>query len=237
MPTLSTHHLTPHLPITGNFDGLTTEFFRTLVNKLVRENWDEFIDKNIDPSLFFNHDLETGKTRIDYPRIIYHFIDGSFYLTGIGDGALAVDILAGLFEKPFGGDGVLFPGFKKMESCESEIETINNHLFNYRLVNWIPFHFKDYNAFKTLPLKDKVNQLNDKLHKHLVGDMAKYLELNFENLKAEITDISTTNPNAIIYEGHKYYAFDVAFNVNIKFPDFLTLGNNKALGFGRIMPC
>jgi hypothetical protein len=234
MPTLSTYHLTPHLPLNGKATELTTEFFREMVNQLVRDNWDKFMEAKADPSLFFNHDLETGKTRVGYPLVIYHFVNDIFYVTGINEGAKAVELLAALYTKPLGAPGLLFPGFIKTEYADCEIENLSDQQYDYRLANWIPYHYKDYGGYKNLPFAEKVMALNQRLQTHLVADMAKYLELDFGNLRTEITDFISPQPKPFFYEGHKYYAYNIEFTANINFPNFLTLGNNKALGFGRI---
>lgn len=234
MPTLSTYHLAPHLPLNGNAAVLSTEFFREMVNQLLRENWDMFREAKTDPSLFFNHNMETGKTRVGYPLVIYHFVKGVFYITGINEGTKAVELLAIRYSKPFGAAGLLFPGFEKTESADCEIITLPNQEFDYWLVNWIPYHYKDYKGYKNLPFAEKANELNIRLQKHLVADMAKYLKLDLDNVETQITDLVSTRPKPVSYEGHNYYAYDIEFTANINFPKFLTLGNNKALGFGRI---
>ena len=236
MPTISTYQLTPHLPVNSKTEHLNTLIFREMVNKLVRENWELFIRKNTDPSLFFNHDTETGKTRIGYPLVIYHFINDRFYIAGINKGVLAVELLAKQYKTPFGEEGLLFAGFKNLESTDCEISCVPGNGFKYRLVKWIPFHYKDYHSFEILPFNEKVNELNQRLQKHLEADMDKYLELNFENLNIGITNLSYTHPDPVFYEGHKYFAYDIEFTANIVFPRFLTLGNIKSLGFGCIEP-
>ena len=230
-----TYNLTPHLP-PGSNKKLSAEWFREAINKLVRKNWKKLEGEKADVSLFFNHDPETGQTRIGYPLIIYHFVDGEFYLAGVNEGATAVTILAGLYKKPFKVNGILFPGFKKLCEEEAEIKAEAEKLLCYRLEKWIPVHHKEYNGFSGLPLSEKIQQLNVKLRKHIEAEFGKYLNLNLGTLHVEITNILATHRKPELFKGYKYFAFDIEFRANITLPRYITLGNNKALGYGRVSP-
>ena len=236
MATITTYQLTPYLPIAElNFE-LNSELFHGMVNKWVRNKKENLEKMEVDISLFFNHDLKTGKTIIGYPLVIYHYIDGQFFLTGINQGAHAVNVLSSIFKKPFSEKGMLFPGFKKIKVTESTFDIQPGKLFKYQIIKWIPFHHKDYMDFKKSSFSEKVSQLNERLHKHLEADLGKYLELNFKNMKVEVTDILSFYSKPIVYEGKKYYAYDIEIAANVELPRFITLGNIKSLGFGRVEP-
>jgi len=233
---VTTWELTPGLMPEGIQTEPGVEMFNTMVNKWVRGKKEALAKKGVDISLFFNHDLETGKTIIGYPKVIYHYFGGRFYLTGVNEGAQAVQLLATAFNKPFEENGIVFAGFKPTESVKNEGTVYPGGVFNYRLENWIPFHYKDFGTFGQLPLTEKVTQFNQKLIKHIGQDLGRYLDLDTTGLVAEITAILLTHRQQIYYEGNPYYAFDIEFRSNIKLPRFITLGNIKSLGFGRVEP-
>ena len=106
----------------------------------------------------------------------------------------------------------------------------------YRLIAWIPFHHREFKAYKKLNLVEKVAGLNNKLKNHIAGEMGKYLGIQFEELEAEITDFPVEYDTPLIYKGFGYIAYDILFKANVELPPFLTLGNNKSMGYGRIVP-
>jgi len=233
---VTTKELTPGLMPEGIRAEPDVEMFNTMVNKWVRDQKKVLANENLSISLFFNHNLETGETIKDYPRVIYHYIGGRFYLTGVNEGAHAVRVLAAQYNKPFEENGIVFAGFKETETVKNEGVVYPGHVFGYRLEKWIPFHHKDYDPFKQLPLTEKANLFNQKLIKHIGQDLGRYLNLDTTGLVAEITALLRTHSKPIYYKGKTYYAFDIEFRSNIKLPRFLTLGNIKSLGFGRIEP-
>jgi hypothetical protein len=113
---VTTYELTPE----GIRKGPGVEMFNTMVNKWVRCKKEALAKKGVDISLFFNHDLETGKTIIGYTKVIYHYFDRRFYLTGVNEGAQAVQLLATAYNKPFEENGIVFAGFKPAESIKNE---------------------------------------------------------------------------------------------------------------------
>lgn len=236
MMEVTSFELTPCLMPGGIQTEPGVEMFNTMVNKWVRGKKEKLAEKDIDISLFFNHHLETGKTIVGYPKVIYHCFDGRFYLTGVNEGAHAVRALAAQYKKPFEENGIIFAGFKPAESANNQGEVYPGRGFGYRLEKWIPFHYKDYKPFRKMPLTEKATQLNLKLMKHIGLDLERYLGLDTSGLVAEITAILLTHPRPVTYEGNPYYAFDIEFSSNIKLPRMITLGNIKSLGFGRVEP-
>ena len=67
------------------------------------------MEKEVDISIVFNHDPETGKTIIGYTKVIYHYIGGRFYLTGINEGSFAVQQLANSYKNRLRKTGFYFP--------------------------------------------------------------------------------------------------------------------------------
>lgn len=236
MTTISTYQLTPYLPLEETGLKLNSELFDTIVNNWMRDRKKELENEKVDTSLFYNHDPVTGKNKIGYPLIIFHYINGRFYLTGIKQGAHAVSTLASFYKIPIQEEGILFPGFKLVEESEIEIKTRREVTFRYRLEKWIPFNVKDYDDFKEKGYSQKISQLNQKLSKHIELELARDLNLEIEGFKVEITNIIFTFPEPIIYRNDPYFAYNIEFVSNLKLPRFLTLGNIKSLGFGRIEP-
>ena len=187
---LTTYELTPYLPAEGTTFSPGSEMFSIMVNKWVRTKKEYLMEKEVDISLFFNHDLETGKTIIGYPKVIYHCIGDRFYLTGFNEGAFAVQQLANSYKKPFEENGIIFSGFKSVETVNTEVTVLSGQMYRYRLWKWIPFHRKDYGNFGQLPLAEKAVSLNQKLLKHISQDFARYLGLETTGLQAEIIQIA-----------------------------------------------
>lgn len=233
MPTVTTYQLTPH-PSPGqrteNFDSL---YLRALVNSLVRESWEELEDKGLGPELFFNRDIKTGITQIGYPLVIYHFFGGNFYLTGINKGADAVDFICNKNAAPFEYNNMLFSGFK---SCQTDqlVTQCSEKTYYCVLKNWIPIHHRQNAAFNTMNLLEKINQMQQQLHKHIEQEYCKYLEIDATGLQTDICDILQKHAEPFAYKGYRFWMYDVEIKCNLYLPEMLCLGNNKALGFGRI---
>lgn len=236
MINIQTYRLEPYLAANTQHEVFSTEWLREGINKLMRTERKSLEEAGADVSLFFNHHPETGRTRIGYPLIIYHYLDGRFYITGINQGALSLSLLAAHYESPFSIDDVVFQGFKK-ESSYGEFDMgITSEPRLYALIKWLPLHHKDLKAFRKMDMVMKVTELNQRLEKHIDGELGKYLGISFSPLRAVITDITMVYPHPVMYKGYEYPAFDIRFTANVTLPWLITLGNNKALGYGRVAP-
>ena len=231
MISIVTYLLEPYLK--GGVDmPFSTEWLRTAVSRLIRRERGRLEESGVEISLFYNHGGENEQFRIGYPLIIYHYIDDVFYITGINQGTDALKTLAGFFTKPFEVSGVLFPGFRKVSSETVEIK-VTDDVHRYSLVQWIPVHHKDVKAFRKMPLVEKAELMNRKLHAHLCQELGKFLNLDISNTTVNIIEITGVY-RPVKYKNYEYPAFDIIFESNVNLPSGLTLGNNKALGFGRI---
>jgi hypothetical protein len=234
MVNIQTYKLEPFLGANTNPAKLTTEWLREGVNKLMRENREALENEGADISLFFNHDPDTGTTRIGYPLIIYHYLEGVFYITGINNGAVALSLLAAHYAAPFNIDNVVFNGFMKLRPITGfELALIDTPRL-YTLTEWLPLHHKDLKSYRNMDMLTKVTELNKRLQRHIVGELGKYLEINLYPLIVTITYITKVYPNPVIYKGYEYPAYDIRFLANVSLPGMITLGNNKALGYGRV---
>ncbi len=236
MITIKNYSLEPYT--TGNTpaQNLDTEWLREAVNKLMRDKRSELEANWVDTSLFYNHATETGQTRVGYPLVIYHLIDGLFYITGINEGAQAVEKLAGHYPQPFTVGEILFKRFKKANQGGKYNPGIIDQPLTYKLVEWRPIHHQQRNAFNQMGLVAKAAELNTRLEKHLTNELGKYLNIGFDGLKLEITDIDRVYEPMLYKNRHLYPAFDIRFTANIALPPLITLGNHQALGYGRVEP-
>lgn len=233
---LQTYRLEPFIAANGKTESLSTQWLRKSVNKLMRDKHESLEKEGADVSLFYNHDPKTEHTRIGYPLIIYHYINGVFYIVGINEGATALALLAKHYKSPFSMDEVVFQGFRK-ENSGGELEPgIISELRSYALVEWRPIHHDHLNAFIQMDMTAKVKELNNRLEKHIVNELGKYLGISFEKLNCVITNITGIYEQAIYKKRYKYPAYDIEFKANISLPELLTLGNHQALGYGRIVP-
>lgn len=194
------------------------------------------ITYRLQPCLPVNQHSESGKNRIGYPLIIYHCIDQQFYLTGINQGAEALRAIAGLYNSPFEVQDVLFNGFEKLPKGNAPEITTTTGWHDYRLIQWVPLHHEDMKAYKAMNLQQKITELNIRLEKHLVNELDKYLEIPIPGLETSITDIIKIYTEPMLYKGYEYLSLDISFSANIALPPMITLGNIKALGYGRVVP-
>ena len=234
MITINTYSLEPYT--TGNTppQNFGTEWLREALNKLMRDKRPELEADGVDTSLFYNHATETGQTRVGYPLVIYHQIGETFYLTGINEGALAVEKLAAQYPLPFAVGETMFKQFRKAkEGGEYNLGIIDMQR-TYKLVEWRPIHHQQRNAFNQMGLIAKAAELNTRLEKHMTNELGKYLNISFDGLKLEITDIDRVYVPVLYKSRHLYPAFDIRFTANIALPPMITLGNHQALGYGRI---
>ena len=232
---IQTYRLEPFYAKGTAKEPLTTEWLRDAVNQLMRDKREKLEKDQADVSLFFNHIPETGHPRIGYPLIIYHYVEGLFYITGINEGVLALNSLAKYYKSPFSIDGVVFQGFHKEKSGgEFKLETTVD-MRSYSLIEWRPIHHDNLTSFTQMDMATKVNELNIRLGKHITNELGKYLRISFDHLNCVIADI-TRYYEPTIFKRYKYPAFDIQFSANIALPGMITLGNHQALGFGRVIP-
>lgn len=233
---IQTYRLEPFYAAGTARERLTTEWLRDAINLLMRNKREKLEKEQADTSLFFNHIPDTGHPRIGYPLIIYHYIEGLFYITGINEGVLAIDSLAKHYKSSFSMDGIVFQGFhKKKSDVAFKLET-TAEMQSYRLIEWRPIHHDSLNAFMQMDLATKVNELNLRLEKHIVNELGKYLAIGFDQFNCVITDVTRVYEPQTYKKRFKYPAFDICFSANVALPEMITLGNHQALGFGRIEP-
>lgn len=235
MINIITYRLEPQNATRALRDEFSTEWLRAEVNKLMLPDRDALEAQGVDTSLFYNHDAATGQTRQGYPLIIYHRINGLYYLTGINQGAYAIEMLARLHQTPFSIGPVEFSGFRKENNGGEFGLGVSKAKHNYALVEWRPVHHTGRAAFMQLNMLAKVAEMQDRLTKHITGELGKYLNVSFAGLALEITHITREYEPMLYKDRHKYPAFDIRFRANALLPQMVTLGNHQALGYGRVL--
>ncbi len=219
-----------------NISEIPTECLRKIINKMVLKIWDKMEAFDADPSLFFNRDIKTNITRVGYPLIIYHFIDDEFCITGINEGAKSLETLISFYSKPFKLNRIMFSGMEKSRNNFTETEiVVGDDSINYSLIKWIPFHHSEEDFFKGLTYIQKADFLNTQLNHHVKQGFCKFLHISSDNLQVEILEVTQVYSSMVKYKTHDYRAFDINFKTNINLPEFITLGNIQAFGFGRVV--
>jgi disulfide oxidoreductase YuzD len=210
-----------------------TEWLRTVINRLYNSNKGRLRSAGIRTEIFHNHDESTSRTIVLYPLIIYHYVDSIFLVTGINEGKTALEGLFESIEKALEIDDRFLLKFKRIKDEDIEIRTTRIKQ-KYRLTDWLPLNPVNHKQYKTLGLIEKIKFLETILLSNLVNDFGKFLDLDFSKLKVKIFNIEQFQRSSLQYKGHDYLPFSLDFEANAELPDFITLGNGKAFGFGRI---
>jgi hypothetical protein len=230
-----TYRVNCRLPAGGCDNGVvfSAGWLRGAVSRQLKKLQKEFSAVGADSTLFHNHKPGIKDPEIGYPQIIFHCINNSFFITGINAGAGALTIFAELTGEGGFTDNGCYMKFGKFSDENSEIAVISGSRA-YELKQWLPMTPKEHVAYKNMNLRGKAAFLEQKLDKHITADLAKYLALKLEAPVISLDDITAVYPEPVQYKRHNYPAFDVVFKANVVLPRFITLGNIKSLGYGRI---
>ncbi|MCX6269639.1 MAG: hypothetical protein NTU44_00180 [Bacteroidetes bacterium] len=77
-----------------------SEWLRDAVKGVMHPHSARLKKKDVDTSLFHNHDERNSQNKPCYPLVIYHYTGGQFLVTGINEGAHALRELVALFPEP-----------------------------------------------------------------------------------------------------------------------------------------
>ena len=217
-----------------------SQWLRELVNSIMRPHQKTLEANGLETRHFFNHDTVSGESLTLYPHILYHYADQSFYVTALNEGLLAMTALLKLLKKsPISINGMLVD-FEALKPEKIEVK-IQKEMYSYRLTNWLPFRTADINkSFVGLrAVSEKIQFLEKLLAVHVKNDFAKYLQLPLQDAQLSITDFGNLHrPQMKVMLGkhpHYFQPISLAMDINVNLPEFVCLGNNKALGYGRIM--
>ncbi len=234
----STSHIIKVL--TANFDipiyPRQLKNFRGSVIEAVLKLKNRFSEAGIDTELFHNRweekDFEQKHYR--YPLVQYHINGRKASITGISEGAEALQLLL-----------EYRPAKLKFDNTEHEFnlfnkesQEIDNILLDeavaYRIYKWLPLNpenFKIWNSNKRL--SDKIVLLE----KCLFGHIKSYLQVYSKEIPDKKIEVYLRNigkESLVMLHKHKRLAFDLSFYSNINLPQFIGLGQSPAHGFGKI---
>lgn len=174
--------------------------------------------------LFHNHKAEGGVI-YRMPLIQYKVIDGTLSILGINEG---VQVLADKFlkiERLKIGDNEI-QHFETGFSVNNEEFDVTSVLHEYRFDSlWLPINQKNYLSY----INGKLD-LNQVLQNNLLT--------NFKDLDYRISE-------RIMVKGHfkehtvkvnneEFFGFSGEFVCNVKIPEFMSVGKNRATGFGTV---
>ncbi len=232
----STYQIKPYLLLGTHTDAYIkpgTEWIRDVVKGFMHHNSNYLHQLGIDTSLFHNHNESTSQTLIRYPLILYHYTNEHFFVTGINQGATALQQLFGLFKYPVQYDEKIMVTFNLFKSEQVEITNTDSRYY-YKINNWLALDTKTHKQYIELPATKKIELLNETLYKHIVNDLFKYLAITIPEINVEIFDFIKLDQKLLPYKNHFYLPFNLVFSTDFLLPDFLSLGNGKAFGYGII---
>jgi hypothetical protein len=204
-----------------------------VINQLYNSNKARLHKAGVRTELFHNHDELTSATRTLYPLIIYHYLNTGFYVTGINEGAVALKELLEPYERAVDINKNFLLKFELAFSEEREVKNSDTEQ-RYRLVDWLPLKSDSFKRYQTLTLIEKIGFLEGQLIKHITNDFGKFLDLDLSGTRVKILAVDNLKRSSLPYKSHDYQPFSFEFSVNVDLPGFITLGNGKAFGFGRV---
>lgn len=219
--------------------GTRTEWFRLVINDLANQNGGRLKDAGIDTKLFHNHKENPDHTNPRYPLIIYHFYNDEYLFMGINQGTDALKELVKPLKELTKVHNELFLKFELVEK-EYEIDVRNSKSFStYSLTDWLPFNRKTHKEFIAAnTVIEKTMMLEKKLLSDIIKHFAKFLQLDLSSTVVNILDFDSFHrPNIKLKVDDQLYSYQpvsLVFSTNINLPEFITLGNKTAFGFGRV---
>jgi len=235
MISLTTYRINPYLNLfepAEPFFKPGSEWVRDAVKGLMHPNSDKLRSKGVATSLFHNHDEKTSLNKPDYPLIIYHYTGGQFFVTGINEGAFAINELTALFPGPVKvNQQPMVVSFSKVKSSNQEIEAVSDPV-TYQIHNYLALNAGIHQEYEAADALRKIAMLEEAIRKHLEKDLFKYLGIDLPVPEIKLLEIPFINPKRQTYKNHHYFSFNLKFSVNLLLPSYLALGNGKAFGYG-----
>jgi hypothetical protein len=233
---VTTYQLKPYLLIGETPEKYVkpgTDWIRNAVKGLMHQKSAALKALGVQTQLFHNHDEQTGKTLAGYPKIIYHYTANKFLVTGIDEGAFALDKL---FEQyppliRIGNDMIISAHPTDNQDVDVGIMP-SARLF--RVGNYLPFNSVTHKQYLAEPVAGKMQLLESTMIKHFQNDTFKFLDINVTGLEVKILDILKLDRKLLTYKNHQYLPFSLVFSLNINLPQYLAIGNGKAFGYGII---
>lgn len=210
------------------------DYLRTAFLLIIDRFQKKLKDADVDMTVFHNHDEHSGMPIIRYPLVIYSHKDGEFFISGINEGAVALKAVMDLLFYPVQTSRELVLTFHTPTSTDFEISNCREKKI-YRITDWLPFLMEEYGEMELLNAGKIIKIFEDKLRKHIINDVGKYLDIDLGKTKVEILTFPHSSiPYISFSHKRKFKPFSFHFSTNTDLPDLLGLGYEKAIGFGRI---
>lgn len=175
-------------------------------------------------NLFHNHDKE-GKSIYRMPLIQYRVIDGMLTINGYNE---AVKTLAEKFinVKELIIENEKYSDFETQLNIKEEDFFVDDNLHEYHFYSlWLPVNQKNY-----LKYINKKLDLNKVLQNNILT--------NFKGLNIFINKKIMTKgefkEKTVKINNIEYFGFTGNFTTNVKIPDYLSVGQMRAIGFGSV---
>src|SRR4030042_2626199 len=174
--------------------------------------------------LFHNHDKD-GKSIYRMPLIQYKVIDGMLTVIAYNE---AVKIVAEKFikVKELIIDNEKYFDFETQLNIKEEDFFVDDNLYEYIFYSlWLPINQKNY-----------LNYINKKLDLNKV--MQNNMLSNFKGLgltiDKKIMAKGQYNEKTVKINNIEYFGFTGFFMTNVKMPDYISIGQMRAIGFGSV---
>lgn len=217
-------------------------YFRKAITSLVSKLRTQLQNSGVNTDLFHNHDEITGKPINRYPLVQYKTESGYAAISGIKEGADAVQALLDLLSKKenekmlnhlhLHGKSI---SFALLSNHEYEYNVVvSDKLKNYKISDWLPFEEERYTAWsESLSLEHRVSLLNEALPRQISNFLT---GLNFTEEISYTAFIDTVDKTEWLKEFNVHkLAFDCSFWSNLELPDGIGLGQVPSIGFGKIV--
>jgi Cas6b C-terminal domain len=214
--------------------------FRKPVSGIIR-HWKQYFEHaGVATDYFHNHDEKTGHTINRYPLIQYHTIEDKIGITGINEGATALQLLSLLLKENDLPEGVHYKGRKKLDWKGHTVETkehvikLTDTLSEYVIFDWLPLEDERYALWEEmLSLQDRITLLDEALPRQ-ISKFLNGVSIPFSvSFTAFVSNILATESKIKEYNFRKL-PFTCTFRCNIALPEGIGIGQVPSIGFGRI---
>ena len=214
--------------------------FRKPVSNIITQWKDEFCNAGLATDYFHNHDEVTNNPINRYSLIQYHIENEKVTMTGINEGAEALQLFSSLLTKKDIPKDVHYKGRKNLAWKDHKVDTkkqgirLLDTLAEYQITNWLPLDDEKYGLWKEmLSLQDRVTLLDEALLRHI----SKFLTgvgIDYSvSYVAFVSNILATE-NKIKEYNFRKLPFTCTFRCNIALPEGIGIGQVPSIGFGRI---
>ena len=178
--------------------------------------------------LLHNHEAD-GKVVYRYPRIQFRSFQGYAALFGINEGT---ELIRGLLESRELGEP--YTGNYQVVSHTDESVEVGEKFFTYSVREVVPFNAENYRTYRKLEsLTERSAFMENKMAIHLV-QFCREFGVPFEKGDIRLRLKSMQKVPEPELKGERVLAFDLVMETNLSFPDYLSFGRMKSLGWGTV---